>query len=248
MTAQLSDSGVKTSAHTGEQTTRVPATEMDEIDADKALNLLIHDVRAPLSVAQGYLRLLLQNRLESDVDRQRAITQTMDALGRIARFCDDAAAYAAGTPAAGALPTSVVQAAGFVSQVSAACAALGADTLPFTAGPQPLTGLVRGTQLDRVAQSLAVILCAVRRSSRNPSVSVSVLEEQNEARFLLGCDEDRAALVSQPQETFDPWRGGHGIALPLACRIVSEAGGRIWTYANARGAIGIALPEEASVP
>jgi hypothetical protein len=73
-----------------------------------------------------------------------------------------------------------------------------------------------------------------------------VKEEKKEARFLLGCDDDRAALVSHPPEVFDPWRGGHGIALPLACRIVAEAGGRIWTYANARGAVGIALPEEAS--
>jgi signal transduction histidine kinase len=47
---------------------------------------------------------------------------------------------------------------------------------------------------------------------------------------------------------FDPWHGGHGIALPLACRVVTEAGGRIWTFAEARGAAGIVLPEEGSVP
>ena len=69
---------------------------MAEIDAEKALNLLIHDLRAPLSVAQGYLRLLHQNRLDSDADRQRALAQTMEALGRISRLCDDAAAYVAG--------------------------------------------------------------------------------------------------------------------------------------------------------
>jgi signal transduction histidine kinase len=210
------------------------------------LNLLIHDLRAPLSVAQGYLRLLAQNRLDGEADRQRAITQSIEALGRIGRLCEDAAAFVA-EPAATDGPVSTLPIANLVEQVSAACVAR-CSPLPFMAELERLSGSVRGQHLDRVVQSLVVILCAVRRSTRIDSVRVSVLEEEKEARFLLGCDEDRAALVSRRAEPFDPWRGGHGIALPLACRIVTEAGGRIWTCANGRGAVGIALPEEASVP
>ena len=220
---------------------------MSETEAEKALNLLIHDLRAPLSVAQGYLRLLQQNRLESDADRERAVTQTMEALGRIGRLCDDAAVYAA-EETVESLPTSVVQVAGLMAQVTDACSTRCSSTLTFSAEPAPLTGSIRGTHLDRLVQSLATILCAVRKATRDPSVRVSVHEDRNEARFLLGCDNDRVTLMAQSPEPFDPWRGGHGIALPLACRIVTAAGGRIWTYANARGAIGIALPEEASVP
>lgn len=248
MTAQLVSDGVKPPANTQQQTTRVPAEDMAEIDAEKALNLLIHDVRAPLSVAQGYLRLLHQNRLPSDADRERALAQTVEALGRISRLCDDAAAYVARDSTAAVLTTSVVQAAELMDRVSEACAALFPNALAFSADSGPLSGFVRGPRIDRVAQSLAVILCAVRRSTRNDAVRVSVQEGANEARFLLGCDEDHAALMAQPAEPFDPWRGGHGVALPLACRIVTEAGGRIWTFANARGAVGVALPEEASVP
>ena len=221
---------------------------MAENHSGKALDLLIHDLRAPLSVAQGYLRLLHQNRLDSDAERQRALTQTMEALGRIGRLCEDAAAYVALETAVEILPTSAVQAADFMEQVAAGCAALGGEGLTVSAEPRPLTGSIRGSQIDRVAQSLAVILCAVRRSTRKGDVRVSVQEDQKEARFLLGCEDDRAALVSQTPEAFDPWRGGHGIALPLACRIVTDAGGRIWTYANGRGAVGVALPEEASAP
>lgn len=211
------------------------------------LHLLIHDLRAPLSVAQGYLRLLLQNRLESETDRQRAITQTMEALGRLGRLCDDASAYVA-EDTTEALPTTVVQVAGLMGQVREACAARCSDSIIFAEASQPLVGVVRARQIEQVVQSLAVILCAVRRSSRDTSIRVSVHEAQKEARFLLGCEDDRVALMSHPPETFDPWRGGHGIALPLACRVITEAGGRIWTCANARGAVGIALPEEAPVP
>jgi signal transduction histidine kinase len=219
---------------------------MDETNPGKALHLLIHDLRAPLSVAQGYLRLLHQDRLESPGDRTKALTQTMEALGRIGRLCEDAAAYVAEDDAA-EVPISVVEVRNLVAQVQETCATLCVRPLPFSANGV-MSGRIRARRVDRIAQSVAVILCAVRRSTRNDAVRVSVEEHEKEARFLLGCDEDRAALVSQPPETFDPWSGGHGIALPHACRTVTAAGGRIWTLADVRGAIGIAVPEEASAP
>jgi K+-sensing histidine kinase KdpD len=221
---------------------------MPDGETAKALNLLIHDLRAPLSVAQGYLRLLVQNKLETDAERQRAITQTMEALGRINRLCDDAASYAAEAESGNALPTSVVQVAALTARVREACAAICPETIMVIEASDSLNGQVRGAQIERLAQSLAVILCAARRSSRDPSIRVFLHDRGNEARFLLGCDHDRAALESGPPEMFDPWRAGCGLALPLACRIVTEAGGRIWTVGNARGVVGVALPEEAPVP
>jgi K+-sensing histidine kinase KdpD len=221
----------------------VPSTQPDEIV--KALNLLIHDLRAPLSVAQGYLRLLQQNRLEAEADRQRAMTQSMEALGRITRLCEDAAAFVA-EPASTVGPIMTVRAAELVAQVTEVCAAR-CSPLTFVVEPE-LSGTMRSAHLDRLVQSVAVVLCAGVRSIQKEPVCVSVLEEEKEARFLLGCVDDRAALVSGSPQTFDPWRGGHGIALPLACRTITEAGGRIWTVADGRGAVGIALPEEASAP
>jgi signal transduction histidine kinase len=238
-----SDEEVKTSMTVNQGSTRVPATHPDE--NEKALNLLIHDLRAPLSVAQGYLRLLQQNRLEVEADRQRAITQSMEALGRITRLCEDAAAFVA-EPVSTDGPVVALGASELVQRVSDACTAR-SSPLMFVTGTR-LLGTIRSAQLDRLVQSLAVVLCAARRSARKDSVRVSVHEEEKEARFLLGCEDDCAALVSGAPETFDPWRGGHGIALPLACRTITHAGGRIWTVADGRGAVGIALPEEASAP
>jgi hypothetical protein len=190
--------------------------------------------------------MLLQNRLEAEADRQRAITQAMEALGRMTRLCEDAASFVAEQISTDG-PAETVLVSTLAERVSQSCTAR-CSPLTFIVEPAKLSGSVHGTHLDRVVESLAVILCAVRRSTRNELVRVSVHEEQKEARFLLGCDDDRLALLSQRPETFDPWRGGHGIALPLACRTVAQAGGRIWTSPNGRGAVGIALPEEASVP
>lgn len=237
------DEDVMASVTPAKSSTRVPVPHPDE--QVKAMNLLIHDLRAPLSVAQGYLRLLQQNRLEAEADRTRAITQSMEALGRIARLCEEAAAFAA-EPADAAGPVMRRALSEFVAHLAENCTAR-CSPVTFVV-EQEVSGTVAAVNLERLIESLAVVLCAARRSTQSESVRVSVQEEEKEARFLLGSDEERAALMSGPPQTFDPWRGGHGLALPLACRTIAQAGGRIWTTANRRGVVGIAIPEEASAP
>ena len=46
---------------------------------EKALDLLIHEVRSPVSVAQGYLRLLLDNRLTDAAGLDDSIDRDADA-------------------------------------------------------------------------------------------------------------------------------------------------------------------------
>jgi len=58
---------------------------------ERALHVLIHDVRTPLGVAQGYLRMLREDRLGSPEERLRAITQAQQALDHVARLCPEAA-------------------------------------------------------------------------------------------------------------------------------------------------------------
>ena len=59
----------------------------------KAFSVLLHDVRTPLGVAHGYVRLLREGRLSTDADRARALQGVADALERMTRLSHDAAAY-----------------------------------------------------------------------------------------------------------------------------------------------------------
>jgi hypothetical protein len=222
----------------------VPTTSFTrEVDTAKALDLLIHDLRAPLSVAHGYLRLLKENRLSSAEERDRALGQTIDALTRMSCLCSDASAYA--NPAVSTtLPAASTSLSQFTGDVRRACessCAAGFALDLLSGGARS----IRATSLQRLAEALAVILCATKRAAGNVPVAVTASVVDDEARFLMGGEEDRTRLATQAA-TFDPWRGGHTIALPLACRTVAEAGGRIWTLADVRGAIGLALPLEDS--
>jgi len=212
-----------------------------ETDAEKALDLLIHDLRAPLSVAQGYLRLLQEGRLPSDDERNRALAQTMDALGRIARLCADASAFSA-PPEIESVASAVESTQAFVDRVRRACGT-GPVTVAFEVEDEELSGAIRAQRLDRVAEAVATILLAASRTPRDAAARVHV-SGTGDARFLFGVEAEWGRLAADPPQTIDPWRGGHGLALPLACRTVQSAGGRIWTVESARGAIGVSLPQE----
>src|SRR5688572_678009 len=55
----------------------------------QVLNTVAHEIRTPLAVSQGYLKLYLDGRLTTPDDQQRALKQTRDALGLIATLCTD---------------------------------------------------------------------------------------------------------------------------------------------------------------
>ncbi len=226
---------------------------VSDVEIGKALDLLIHDLRAPLSVAHGYLRLLKENRLSSADERARALEQSIEALTKMSRMCADASAYAA--PAASDTPAAtVVQLSRFVDQVRSACALSCAGQVsvdlvaegPAHRSPGSSTRSLCARNLTGLAEGLAIILCATKRAAGNRPVTVTVSDVDDAVQFLMGSDEDRVRLRSDASASFDPWRGGHTIALPLACRTVAEAGGRIWTLADIRGAIAVAIPLEDS--
>src|SRR5215213_7827643 len=55
----------------------------------QVLNTLAHEIRTPLAVSQGYLKLYLDGRLTNADDTRRAFEQTRQALGTLATLCVD---------------------------------------------------------------------------------------------------------------------------------------------------------------
>ena len=208
----------------------------------KALNLLIHDLRAPLGVAHGYLRLITEHRLTSADEQDRALAQSLEALGRMARMCTDASAYLA-TYESEAPPATVVgTASDLAARVADALQLLG---LAFTS--HDLSASPRVARTDALAAAIATILGSIRRPSSDMSaLAASALADRGHLHFFAGTDAQRAALMQGSRAPVDPWRGGHGLMLPLACLQVDRLGGHVWTTETARPGIAITLPLEGS--
>ena len=194
-------------------------------DAERVLNLLIHDLRTPLGVAHGYLRLIREQRLTTRDDRERALASTQQALGRISRLCEDASGFLAEPAEAAPVRASIAL---LVDRVTAQLREHGvAMTVP--ASPDRLT-LIVGAGVDRLADAVSTVLQAMARSAP-AGVRVEI-----ERRGAAVPDRRR-----RPTGAFDPWRG-HGLAVPLACRLIASVGGRVGS--DGAGAPAIAFPVE----
>jgi hypothetical protein len=216
-------------------------TALDD-DFMRAMGVLIHDLRAPLSVASGYLRLIREDRLTSLEDRDRALAGALEAVKRISRLCDEASDFGTAHDPADH-PTLLISAEDLAARVCAALVSDGAtvDT-PSVAG----AGFVRVRAADRVASAVARVLrTSFRPPVENDPVGMDVVADDHGLRFLAGTAAERHQLTHNEALPFDPWRGGHGLQLPTACLDLQRIAGRVWTTASARSAIGVHLPLEA---
>jgi hypothetical protein len=203
---------------------------------ERALHVLIHDIRTPLGVAQGYLRLIREGRLPSPEDREKAFQQTQQALDLVSRLCHDAAALVERPhDAAAAVAVPAGQFAGRVRDRLQREPVDVAPDAPADRGAVAVPG-----DADRLADAVVRVLLSTERdrTGRHPAVAIGASD--TELWFTSG--PDGRALSG---DVLDPWRGP-GLTLPLACRTITDAGGRVWSTGPGRAGAGVALPLEVS--
>ena len=205
-------------------------------DAERVLAVLIHDVRTPLGVAHGYLRLVRGDKLPTPADPDRALASTQEALARISRLCQDAGLFLEDPPgpAAGRAP-----AAELARRVAAILTGRG---LPIVE-PPPTAGTVAvGTSIDRAAEAIATLL-AVRATPLGASVTIGATRDT--LRFAAGPPARVEADTSTggAEEAYDPWKSSQGLGVIVAHRLVTALGGRV-TTAGPGLALALAMPME----
>jgi signal transduction histidine kinase len=197
---------------------------------ERTLQVLIHDVRTPVGVAQGYLRLLREDRLPTPDDRQRAITQAQQALDRVSQLCTDAAALADDTTAA---VTVTVPCEGFVGRVRQRLEREPVELTPATIATGAMLSVPANS--DALADAVTHVLLTPPRQAERRAVAIGATA--TELWFTSG-----AGPVPLSGDALDPWTQP-GFALPLACRTIADAGGRVWSGREPAG-VGVALPLE----
>jgi hypothetical protein len=205
----------------------------------KAMVQLVHDLRTPLGVAVGYLRMLRDHRLPEEEDRQRAIGQTVESLGSMARLCEEASVFAASVAAGSdnVRPVAVVELTAEVSEhLMPPLALAGLD--------ENLSGFVRARPAA-TARAVATLLGRVSTAGE-ATHSTDIIVRVGDARleFAGGAPAERDALLQGQRRPFDPWKSGPGLSLPLACLELSQVSGEVWTGATPGAAIMVTLPVE----
>lgn len=208
------------------------------LDWPKLLSLVAHELRTPAGVVTGYLRLLQQGRAGSLTDAQQKLVEAADrSSDRVSAILDDLSDLAK-------LESGTVQLARQRAPLPELLAALRPAAAQFAItvhGDVPAVELE--ADLARVRRALAALAMAARRS---PDDREPVLIRSWESAGLDALDvwialgsrdavADVGPHVRGTRLPYDCWRGGHGLDLVLAARVIALHEGELWTLMTRPG-------------
>jgi len=208
------------------------------------MHRLLHDLRTPLGVAQGYLRLIRDGSLKTDADRDRALDQAASALGQVTRMFQEVAGYLDEEANAGRTPAS---AAAFAGRVEAVAREHGFDVVQDGVETDAVMDLPFGLSASAGAV-VRVFESAMRRRPTGTSTLLRVSASDAELQFVASSEAaqgqpESPAEIKEIKKTrpFDPWREP-GLDVALACERIARASGEIRSDQASADGLAIAFP------
>ena len=222
----------------------------DQNPFPRSLSLAVHEFRTPVTVVAGYLRMLLREQGGPLTDKQRKMLEEAD------RSCARLGALVGEMSDLGKLESHELSLARQEVDINQLVTELpdrareGADRgVHLEVRPAPTPLVVVGDRV-RLSAALNTLIHAALRERGEPGVVVAecsmARDEGNWGVVAIGDD----SLLSSLRESrrtpppFDEWRGGLGLALPVARRIIEAHGGALWSEpgAQSRSASALRLP------
>jgi signal transduction histidine kinase len=211
-----------------------------QLNLAQVLNTLAHEIRTPLAVSQGYLKLYLDGRLTSTDDTRKAFEQTRQALGTLATLCVDMGKVSALSESASQGIPERVTAADFVKSVQAQSEIEGAAWSGDTG-----TRAIETTNARDLAHAVAIVSKAAFDEAREAPRAVRT-EVGDELIVLAGTNDSLTALQPGPgapnARPVDFAKGGKGLKLIWAAFVLDRHRVQTWTVAEHRASVGFRFP------
>jgi len=201
----------------------------------KLLSLTVHEFRSPLTVVSGYIRMLLKERAGPVPEQQRRLLEEAEkSCARLSALLGDVSELSQLESGTAPFNRSTVDLRALIAEVIAALPGLRDRSVAVDLE----AGSVEGVHGDavRLKAAFTSILVALRRELVTGDrlcvrVEPRVEEERAFLRITIGEAPRIDALKTvdtSDLSTFDEWRGGNGLSLANARRIIEAHGGRIW--------------------
>ena len=208
----------------------------------QVLNTLAHEIRTPLAVSQGYLKLYLDGRLTNADDQRRAFQQTREALGVLATLCTDMGKVSALAEAPRAAFVEQVPAQVFVDRVKGTTEMEGAAWSGTVAGSSQLAA---HNSAD-LAQAVAIVAKAAFDEARDRPREVRIGESGGSLVLLAGAAGAVTALEGGDEAAgarpVDFGKGGKGLKLIWAAFVLEQHRVQTWTHQDHRASAGFRFP------
>jgi signal transduction histidine kinase len=213
------------------------------VELARVLNVLAHEIRTPLAVSQGYLKLMTDGRLATASEQATAIERTRDALGKIATLCSDMGRLGALTEAAPPTLHGRVTTASLIDAVSEALASH-APARSGVVAPGHLIATDGTPDLASAVAAFATMACA----DAGPDDKVMAVTEVTGRSMTLRLG-GALAVAALPGHADDPAaaapmlvRGGFGLSLFWAAVVLERHGVHAWQSREPGAAVGVTFP------
>lgn len=208
----------------------------------QVLNTLAHEIRTPLAVSQGYLKLYVDGRLTTPDAQQRALQQTREALGVIAVLCTDMVRVGALAEAGEPALTERLEATAFAHGLKAKPELAAAS---WTEAWPPAARIATNAPVDLVRAIGVVIKAAFDEDTRSPHV-VDIGADGDALVIRAGTPATLSALSHQPDgpgaTPVNTVRGGKGLSLIWAAFVIEQHRIQMWNHHAHKASVGVRIP------
>ena len=217
------------------------------VDIGNVLHVLAHELRTPAGIAQGYLRMLMDDRLTDPADRHKAIEQAQKAIARVSDLASEGSQLAAWVEQSQASPSARIDARSLIDRVVAG--ASDGITVASRVEIAPAAGEVATIDADALTNALVAVTKATARELRNKTCTVAARVAGGAAIDLwIGLADQFATLDGGPDAAdaapLALERGGVGLSLVYAAAVLETHGATAWMVNGSRSTVGIRLPIE----
>jgi signal transduction histidine kinase len=220
------------------------------------LSLAVHEFRTPASVVGGYLRMLLRDTETPLPERHRRMVEEAEkSCARIVAIVAELSDIGKLDSGAIALAREKVAVFSLVGEVAEHVHEARDREVRLELRGRSEGGILRG-DAPRLRAAFDAIFRAILREKVGPATvvadrRVADVDGRTSAVVVVAEDGSVQAAYDRPAGSFDDKRGGLGLALPLARRVIEGHGGRLWAPSHegaddplSRGSAIVSLPIE----
>lgn len=208
----------------------------------QVLNTLAHEIRTPLAVSQGYLKLYIDGRLTTPADQQRALQQAREALGVIAGLCAEIGKVSALSEATDAMLLERLDAPALVTALQDA-GELG--TPEWGSLPAGAASVATNAPKDLV-RALVVMLKMAFDENKNGAHRVEFSRDGDALVVRAGTVDAVSSIAAGPDGpgviALNVARGGKGLSLIWATFVAHQHGIQSWSHEGHKAFIGLRIP------